>query len=944
MKPKNRFASLYLITCVLSGTSANLLAQTTTWNSNTSGNFSDNTKWTASAPVNNTQIAFSNTTGVTATIDSSWVGTQINTITFNSGVGASTIAAGSGVTAVGITGSITNSSSNLQIFGSGLQLNIGTGTGRAISGGRLQFDGIVNLDTSATLTNLNVNSGQTTTFNNSISGGNAANTTLTFTGGTVALNASNSYQGTTAFASGTTVNIGASSNLGNSAGAVTADNSRSVITYAGTGTVTKGALTLNQTTLGAGNTLDLRSSNATSGAFEFTGAVTNGNSNAAIQMGGNGGRVILSGTFNSSFGVAGRTGTTASSLTFANTSGTQTLSGILGRAAVNSTNGADDNFRVVRTGAGGTTVISASANTYVGTTTINGGTLSVGTIGNGGVAGGTSLGSSSNAAANLVLGGGTLQFTGASGSTDRSFTLTTGTTSTIDVSTALTMSGASANTTGALIKTGAGTLTISGANAHTGGTTINGGTLRLSTSDNRITGALAIDFNGSSALDLNGRNQSVSALNNGANGGGTVKNTAAATTSTLTLTGASTFGGSITDGGGITALAITTGSAVALNGSSNYTGLTTLGSGGTGIALTIGASGNLGSASGAVSVGAARNVVTYAGSGTITKGALTLNQTAAGVNQLDLRSTGGGGFEFTGAVTNASPNAAIYLSQSGSPAALKLSGTFTTGDFGIAGRGGSVTFANTSGTQTLSGVLGMAAIASVNTLDNNFSVVRNGAGGTTILSGPNTYTGTTTVTAGKLLVNNTTGSGTGTGTVSVSSGATLGGSGTISGAVNVTGVLAPGNSIESLGSGSLNFITGSTYAYELNTAALNGDLAYSSGTLDIAAGSILTLTDLATSTALTNGSKLTLISYFGGWTGGELFTYNAATLADNSTFTLGANQWFFDYNDTGAGSNFTGDIVGATSFVTMTVIPEPNAAMLVGGLGMLALLRRRRNA
>ena len=183
-----------------------------------------------------------------------------------------------------------------------------------------------------------------------------------------------------------------------------------------------------------------------------------------------------------------------------------------------------------------------------------------------------------------------------------------------------------------------------------------------------------------------------------------MKNTAAATISTLTLTGTSTFGGSINDGGGTTALAITTGSAVALNGSSNYTGLTTLGSGATGIALTIGASGNLGSASGAVTVGAARNVVTYAGSGTITKGALTLNQTAAGVNQLDLRSTGGGGFEFTGTVTNASPNAAIYLSQSGSPAALKLSGTFTTGDFGIAGRGGSVTFANTSGTQTLSGV------------------------------------------------------------------------------------------------------------------------------------------------------------------------------------------------------------------------------------------------
>jgi hypothetical protein len=69
-----------------------------------------------------------------------------------------------------------------------------------------------------------------------------------------------------------------------------------------------------------------------------------------------------------------------------------------------------------------------------------------------------------------------------------------------------------------------------------------------------------------------------------------------------------------------------------------------------------------------------------------------------------------------------------------------------------------------------------------------------------------------------------------------------------------------------------------------------------------------------------------------------------STLADDSTFTLGANQWLFNYNDTTGGSNFSGNQTGAASFVTMTVIPEPNAAMLVGGLGMLALLRRRRTA
>jgi hypothetical protein len=53
-------------------------------------------------------------------------------------------------------------------------------------------------------------------------------------------------------------------------------------------------------------------------------------------------------------------------------------------------------------------------------------------------------------------------------------------------------------------------------------------------------------------------------------------------------------------------------------------------------------------------------------------------------------------------------------------------------------------------------------------------------------------------------------------------------------------------------------------------------------------------------------------------------------------------DWAFNYNDTVAGTNYTGDLTGS-SFVTMTAIPEPNAAALVGGFGVLALLRRRRN-
>ena len=114
---------------------------------------------------------------------------------------------------------------------------------------------------------------------------------------------------------------------------------------------------------------------------------------------------------------------------------------------------------LIKAGAG--TLTLSGANTYTGATTINAGVLSVATIGNGGVAG--NLGAATNAAANLVLGGGTLQYTGITASTDRAFTLTATTTSSIDVTTnILTISGAAAATTGSLTKIGSGTLTLSG--------------------------------------------------------------------------------------------------------------------------------------------------------------------------------------------------------------------------------------------------------------------------------------------------------------------------------------------------------------------------------------------------------------------------------------------------------------------------------------------------
>ena len=67
---------------------------------------------------------------------------------------------------------------------------------------------------------------------------------------------------------------------------------------------------------------------------------------------------------------------------------------------------------------------SGNSNTYTGATNVTGGTLVISKLANGGVV--SSIGESSNAASNLVLNGGTLQYIGAGDSTDRGVTVGTG--------------------------------------------------------------------------------------------------------------------------------------------------------------------------------------------------------------------------------------------------------------------------------------------------------------------------------------------------------------------------------------------------------------------------------------------------------------------------------------------------------------------------------------
>jgi autotransporter-associated beta strand protein len=218
--------------------------------------------------------------------------------------------------------------------------------------------------------------------------------------------------------------------------------------------------------------------------------------------------------------------------------------------------------------------------------------------------------------------------------------------------------------------------------------------------------------------------------------------------------------------------------------------------------------------------------------------------------------------------------------------------------------------------------------------------------GTVTLSGVNTYTGATLITGGTLAlgasgtIDNTSEVSLGTvGTFDVSakgSGYTVGtlkGSGNVTGALTVSTTLAIGNS-----PGTTNFsgnltLDSATYVYEMTSGASpvlgSADLGNVTGVLTISAGSILDLVELGTYTA---GNKFTLFGY-----GTLVGTFDG--LLNNATFLDDlSNTWQITYDDTTAGANGgTG-----TNFVTITAIPEPNAAALLGGLGVLVLLRRRR--
>lgn len=169
---------------------------------------------------------------------------------------------------------------------------------------------------------------------------------------------------------------------------------------------------------------------------------------------------------------------------------------------------------------------------------------------------------------------------------------------------------------------------------------------------------------------------------------------------------------------------------------------------------------------------------------------------------------------------------------------------------------------------------------------NGTNLIKNGTG-TVILSGTNSFTGSSTIQDGLLKVE---GSLTAS-EVIVSTGAVLGGSGTVDApvTVNTGGVLAPGSSPGIIGTNNLALSAGSTLDIEIDgtTAGTDYDQIQVTGTVDVT-GATLNLISVFTAAA---GNEFLLIENDGA----DSVTGTFAGLAEGTLLTFNGNQVYITY-------------------------------------------------
>jgi len=694
-------------------------------------------------------------------------------------------------------------------------------------------------------------------------------------------------------------------------------------TFTGTTTVSGGTLQLNNTLASLINTINggnLAVSN--NNQLASTAAVTVSGGTLAMSTFNNTlGGLTLSGGIVSGSGIL----TVNSAGTFAIQSGTDSAV-LAGTGALNKTTS-------------GTATLNG-VNSYSGITTISAGTLSVANLTNGGSNSG--VGSSSAAATNLVLNGGTLQFTGATDmTTNRDFSLgtsggafdssgtgnlTLGNTSSVTISgtgtRTLTLTGSNAGTNifdpavadqstnkTSLTKSGAGQWILNDAETYTGTTTVSGGTLQL---NNTLASLIYTISGGTLAVSANNQLASTAAVtvSGGTLAMGTLNNTLGSLTlssgritGTGTLTSSGTFalqGG--TDSAilaGTGALSKTTAGTVTLNAANTYSGGTTISAG----TLQLSGSGNLGASSNALtlsggtldlggSTGISVGTFTLSG-GTLSDGTLigtsyafqsgteSANAILAGASALTKTTTG--------LLTLAGAN--TYSGGTNINAGtINFSSINNFGTGGISLSGGTLQFGSgvTADISALAITIGSGG-GTIDTNGNNVSLANsignNGSGSLTkagngilALDAAGTYTGGTTISAGTLLLGNAGALGSTSSTLTISGGT-----------VDLGGFAGVSVGSVNLTGGTLSngTLTGTSYAFQSGTESANAILAGSSALTKTTTG-LLTLAGANTYSGGTNLNAGTInfsaLNNFG--TGGISFGGGTLQYAPGNTLDI----------------------------------------------------------
>jgi autotransporter-associated beta strand protein len=491
-------------------------------------------------------------------------------------------------------------------------------------------------------------------------------------------------------------------------------------------------------------------------------------------------------------------------------------------------------------------------------------------------------------------------------------------------------------------------LTLSGANTHSSLTDLVVGILKLGNAEALGTTAAGTTINGFAAMDLNGQtigNEALLLNGTGVGSGGAMFNSSStaatynglitlgsagsivannnitiANTNTITGSGYKlTLGGTST--GSSLASIIGTGAGTltksdagtwALSGASTFTGATTISGG----KLRISNALALGTTAGKTTVTAGGaleldgNGLTVSEPLTLTggelcnlnnintySGAITLGTGSSGIDveagTLIITSVIGG---TSRSLTKLGPGKVILSGASTYSGAMTISaGTLQLGNDGTSGSLNSTCAITNNSKLAFNRSDTLTQGTHFNSVISGTGAVEQNGSGTVVLSGANAYEGATTINAGTLLVNNSSGSGTGSGAATVNDTATLGGNGTISGAVTVKsgGRVEPGATAASVGTltvgGDVTFESGSAYEVEIG-ADTSCDKLDLKGTGTLTLGSGVSVLDIGT---LTGDGRTIAINIKRDGITGEFKDTAGNLLENNSALHLAPNTAYY---------------------------------------------------